>query len=123
MSVGGAVHPHGVYSLRCHGDESSPLHGVYRVSGDTIHPHRLYMLRGGRLLAAPTDTPVGGSVQPNRLYSERGGRQVAAPTGVVPIIPTGYNCSVPGTAHRAFPTVLLTRPVFYNRRGLKTSVF
>ena len=112
MSVGGAVHPHGVYSLRCHGDESSPLHGVYRVSGDTIHPHRLYMLRGGRLLAAPTDTPVGGTVHPHGLYMQRGGRQVAAPTGAIPFIHTGCIRHAPGTAHRPFPTVSLTRPVF-----------
>ena len=28
MSVGGFIHPHGLYSFRCHGDESSPLHCV-----------------------------------------------------------------------------------------------
>ena len=26
--LGGTIHPHGLYSLRCHGDESSPLHCV-----------------------------------------------------------------------------------------------
>ena len=36
------------------GDESSPLHCVYRVWGFTIHRHRLYLPRGGRQVAAPT---------------------------------------------------------------------
>ena len=33
-------------------------------------PHRLYLQRGGRQIAAPTDTPVGDTVQPHGLYSE-----------------------------------------------------
>ena len=37
-----------------HGDESSPLHWVYRILGNTIQPHRFYSERGGRLIAAPT---------------------------------------------------------------------
>ena len=53
MSGGGTVQPHGLYSLRCHGDESSPLHWVYRVLGDTIQPHRLYSERGGRQICRP----------------------------------------------------------------------
>ena len=54
ISVGGTVQPHGLYLLRFHGDESSPLHWVYRVLGNTIHPHGLYSKRGGRQIAAPT---------------------------------------------------------------------
>ena len=67
-------------------DESSPLHWVYRVLGNTIQPHRLYL--------------------------QRGGRQIAAPTCVTPFIHTGYNRNGPGTAHRPFPTVSLIRPFF-----------
>ena len=84
-----------------HGDESSPLHWVYRVLGNTIQPHWLYLQRGGRQIAAPTcvvplrplflqsrtpyrasstayggpPSPKGkvlrGSVQPHSLYSSR----------------------------------------------------
>ena len=35
------------------GDESSPLHWVYRVLGNTIQPHRLYSKRGGRQILPP----------------------------------------------------------------------
>ena len=72
-----------------HGDESSPLHWVYRVLGNTVQPYRLYSERGGRLLAAPT-----------------------CRREVVPFIHTGYICDVAGTAHRPFPTVSLIRPGF-----------
>ena len=65
-----------IHYVAC-GDESSPLHWVYRISGDTILPHRLYPQRGGRLIAAPT--------------------------GAVPFIRTGYNHNAAGTAHRPFP--------------------
>ena len=36
------------------GGRLPPLHRGYHVSGGTIHPHRLYIQRGGRLIAAPT---------------------------------------------------------------------
>ena len=39
--------------------------------GDTIHPHRLYSERGGRQIAAPTDTPVGDTIHPHGLFSGR----------------------------------------------------
>ena len=32
------------------------------LKGITIQPHKLYLQRGGRQIAAPTDTLVGGSV-------------------------------------------------------------
>ena len=50
-------------------------------------PHRLYPTGGGRQIAAPTDTLVGGTVQPHRLYSKRPGRLVAAPTCATPLRP------------------------------------
>ena len=34
-----------VLSVTLHGDESSPLHWVYRIWGNTIHPHVLYLER------------------------------------------------------------------------------
>ena len=37
----------------------------------SIQPHRLYLQRGGRLIAAPTDTPVGDTIQPHGFYSGR----------------------------------------------------
>ena len=37
----------------------------------TIHPHRLYAERGGRQIAAPTDTPVDGTIQPHGVESQR----------------------------------------------------
>ena len=80
--------------------------------GGIVHPHGLYSGRGGRLIAAPTCTSVRDTNHPHGLYSERSGRQIAAPTGVIPFIHTGYNCNVPGTAHRPFPTVSLMCPPF-----------
>ena len=64
----------------------------------------------------------GGTIHPNRLYSKRGGRQIAAPTGVIPFTCTGSIRSVPGTAHRPFPTVSLMGGSIqphglYSRRG------
>ena len=37
----------------------------------SVHPHRLYMQRGGRQIAAPTDTPACDTIHPHRLYSQR----------------------------------------------------
>ena len=42
ISEGSTVHSYGLYSLRCYGDESSPLHCVYHILRNTIHPHGLY---------------------------------------------------------------------------------
>ena len=118
--------------------------------GGSTHPHSLYSIRGGRQIAAPTDTLVGSTVQthglylkrclamnhrryfgfhiwgdtiyPHKLYSQRGGRLIAAPTGVTPFNHTGYIGDVPGTAHRPFPTVSLVG-AFLNQRIPKQDTF
>ena len=77
------------------GDESSPLHLVYRILGDTIQPHRLYLQRsrngtqavpygfaGGWILstaqvvfatwrAADCRPYRRGTIQPHVIYSQR----------------------------------------------------
>ena len=77
-------------------------------------PHRLYSERGGRQIAAPTVTLMGGTVQPHRLYTERSGRQDCRPYKRGTIYSHGLYLSrkAPGTAHRPFPTVSLTGPFF-----------
>ena len=54
-------------------DPSTPFHfGRDDISvGDAIQPHRLYSGRGRRQIAAPTDTPVGGTIHLHGLYSLR----------------------------------------------------
>ncbi len=64
MSVGGAVLSARVVSETLHGDESSPLHWVYRLSGGSIQPHMLSLQRGGRQIAAPTVSLVGSTSAP-----------------------------------------------------------
>ena len=64
----------------------------------------------------PTVSLVGGFFRPHRLYLQRGGRLVAAPTGVIPFIRPGYIRNVPGTAHRPFPTVSLVGGFFHPHR-------
>ena len=73
-------------------DPSTPFHfGRDDMSvGGSIQPHRLYSERGGRQIAAPTDTPVGDTVYPHGLYLPRS-----------------------GTAHRPFPTVSLVGGFFH----------
>ena len=39
--------------------------------GGFLQPHRLYSERGGRQIAAPTDTPVCNSIHPHGLFSQR----------------------------------------------------
>ena len=41
------------------------------LMGGSIQPHRLYSERGGRQIAAPTDTPVGDTIHPHGFYSQR----------------------------------------------------
>ena len=55
---GGFIHPHGLYSLRCHGDESSPLHCVVPFN----HTGYIRNVAGGRLpplILPQRKTPTG----------------------------------------------------------------
>ena len=64
-------------ALRPVGGRLPPLQWGYHIGGHTIHPHRLYIQRGGRLIAAPTG--------PSDVYrfvgtvpvSKHGGRHIA----------------------------------------------
>ena len=129
-------------------DPSTPFHfGRDDMSGGgTIQPHRLYSGRGGRQIAAPTDTLVGGTIHPHKLYSlhclamnhrryiawfhsttrvvfETWRAASSRPYGRGTYHPTQVIFGTyPGTAHRPFPTVSLIRP-FFNHRDLKTSAF
>ena len=124
--VGNTIQPHRLYSLRCHGDESSPLHWVYHApmlsfrgsaASRGIFPSCNKNLRKVKFATwedpstsfhfGRDDMSIGDTIQPNRLYSGRGGRLIAAPTGVDPFIRTGCIRNAPGTAHRPFPTVSL----------------
>ena len=99
--------------------------GMTYLGGGFVYPHRLYLQRGGRQIAAPTDTPGGipfnrtgysrnvawrwiiaatlrGTIHPHRLYAERGGRQICRPyrRGTsAPVVPTMLN-AVPRLIHR-----------------------
>ena len=41
------------------------------LRGGFVYPHRLYLQRGGRQIAAPTDALIGGTIHPHGLYPER----------------------------------------------------
>ena len=41
--------------------------GMTYLRGGFVYLHRLYLQRGGRQIAAPTDALVGGTIHPHRL--------------------------------------------------------
>ena len=55
-------------SSTAYGGPPSPKGKVLR---DSIQPHRVYSERGGRQIAAPTDTLVGDTIQSHVMYSGR----------------------------------------------------
>ena len=75
---------------------STPFHfGRDDISiGNTIQPHRLYSERGGRQIAAPTVTLVGGFYHPHRLYSK---------CGLVVLRAANQNLLIAGGNHTMIP--------------------
>ena len=148
ISIGGSIQPHRLYSPRprngtqavpygfadgwyrsstqvlfatFHGDESSPLHRVYRVLGGTVHLHKFYLRR---FMAMNHRRCIGCTVYwvvpfIHTVYIRNvAGGMVAAPTGVAPFIRTGCLREVHGGMVAA-PTGDSVRPCGFNLMRLR----
>ena len=102
-----------------HGDESSPLH-LFRILCYTIHRNRLYSIRGGRQVAAPTPTCNVFCILRMRnddRYVENGEIQNKYIVGVV-LRAANQNLLIAGGNHTIIPSAISRPPRWmYNLWG------